>query len=233
MLFSILNTPGLSATQAVMLFLIITVVFLFSLAMHEFAHGFVAYKMGDDTPKLAGRLTANPFRHLSGSGFLMFILIGVGWAKPMPVNPLNFKRFRAGQRLVSIAGVLANLILGLISAVLYAVLFAIIGAETILAHTALGYLFDFLAYMMLINSFLFMFNIIPLFPLDGYNFVVSFVKKPNNKFINFNAKYGMITLYGIIIATIFIDLFTGVDILSYYLSVLYDWVFWPIALLGV
>ena len=90
------------------MFLISVVVFFISLAMHEFAHGFVAYKMGDPTPKMAGRVTLNPFKHLDLMGFLFFIFFGFGWAKPMPVNPLNFKKYKKGVRLVSIAGVLTN-----------------------------------------------------------------------------------------------------------------------------
>lgn len=233
MLFSILYSGDLTAKEAVLTFLITTVVFIFSLAVHEFAHGLVAYKMGDNTPKLAGRLTVNPLKHLSTSGFLMFIVIGVGWAKPMPTNPLNYKKFRTGQRWVSVAGIIANFILGLASAVLFAGLFAIIGGDVIFAHEALEYLFMFLEYMMLINSCLVLFNIIPLFPLDGFNFVNTFFKKQDNKYAKFNYNYGTTLLYGIIIFSLFLELFTGIDIFSLYLTLIHRWVFMPLALLGV
>lgn len=233
MLFTILYSGDMTAKEAVMHFIITTIVFILSLALHELAHGYTAYKMGDDTPKKAGRLSLNPFNHLSTSGFLMFIIIGVGWAKPMPTNPLNYKKYRKGQRLVSLAGVCANFVLGLISAIILAILFACLGVELMITNTALYWLFVFLNYLMLINGFLFMFNIIPLFPLDGFNFIVSFIKKPENKYLKFNFTYGTMLLYGIIIFSLVLELFIGFNIFDFFLSLVYDWVFLPIVSLGV
>lgn len=233
MLFTILYNGDMSAKEAVVHFIITTIVFILSLALHELAHGFAAYKMGDDTPKKAGRLSLNPFNHLSTSGFLMFIIIGVGWAKPMPTNPLKYKKYRKGQRLVSIAGVCVNFLLGLISAVILAILFACLGLELVLTNTALYWLYVFLSYMMLVNSCLFMFNMIPLFPLDGFNFVVSFIKKPESKYLKFNFAYGIMLLYGIIIFSLVLELFIGINIFDWLLRLIYDWVFLPIAGLGV
>ena len=127
MLYYILFNDYYSPMDAVIVFLITIFVYLISLTLHEFAHSFTAYKMGDPTPKLMGRLTLNPFKHLSLSGFLMFVLLGIGWAKPVPINPLNFKRYRKGIRLVSISGILTNFLLGLLSAFIYAILLSTVG----------------------------------------------------------------------------------------------------------
>ena len=128
MLYYILFNDGLTAEQAVIHFLITIFVFMFSLTIHEFAHALAAVKMGDLTPKLAGRLTVNPIKHLNFSGFLFFILLGVGWAKPVPINAYNFKKYKKGVRIVSIAGVLTNFLLGLLCAGIFAILYATVGA---------------------------------------------------------------------------------------------------------
>ena len=88
---------------------------IISLSMHELAHAFVAYKNGDDTAKLMGRLTLNPIAHLDPMGLLFCIIFGFGWAKPVPVNPLKFKKYRSGMAWVSVAGVITNYILAFFS----------------------------------------------------------------------------------------------------------------------
>lgn len=228
MISNILLNNQISAKDAVIMFLIGIIVFFVSLTLHEFAHGYAAFKMGDPTPKLKGRLTLNPFKHLDISGFVCFVFLGFGWAKPMPVNPLNFKKYRTGVRLVSIVGVATNLLLGLVSAGITAVLLATVGVP----NQAMVYVYMLLFTFMLVNSFLAMYNILPFFPLDGYNFLASFMKT-ENKFIRFNIKNGYKMLMFIILISLFIELIFGIDILGWYLSVLYNYVFRPIALLGV
>ena len=90
MLYYVLFGTDLSPQDAVVYFLFGILVFFVSLTLRELARGAVALKLGDNTPKLAGRMTLNPAKHLDTAGFLSFVLIGVGWAKPMPINPLNF-----------------------------------------------------------------------------------------------------------------------------------------------
>lgn len=230
MLLHILFSDNLTPNQAVIIFLISLFVFMFSLSFHEFAHGFIAYKMGDDTPKLSGRLTLNPFKHLDISGFVCFAVFGVGWAKPIPINPLKFKKYRTGIRWVSLAGIIANVLLGLISAGLHAVLIATVGVPNV----AMQYVYYTLDTFMLVNSFLALFNILPIYPLDGFNFITSFMKS-NNKFIHYGIKYGLRILFGVLLTCVLIEFMfnINIDILSYYLSLLYDWVFRPIAFLGV
>lgn len=229
MLYYILFSTNLTASEAVIHFLITIGVFMISLTVHEFAHAFAALKCGDPTAKLMGRMTLNPFKHLDTSGFLFFILLGVGWAKPVPINALNFKRYKKGVRWVSIAGILANFLLGLISAGAFAILLATVGFG---GGLAMEYVYSVLMYFMLVNSFLAMFNMLPLPHFDGYNFIASFLKA-ENKFLKFMQRNGFKLLIGLLLAGLVTDLLFGFDILNIYLSVLYDFVYLPITWLGV
>jgi Zn-dependent protease len=147
------------------------IVLIFSVIIHEVAHGYAANALGDPTAKLAGRLTLNPFRHidpvgtilvpallkLSGSPFLF------GWAKPVPYNPYNLRNQRWGEAFVAIAGVATNLFLAVV-----------FGLLTRYAYATGSYAFgDMAAVIVLVNLFLGIFNLVPFPPLDGYTFLRS------------------------------------------------------------
>lgn len=229
MIYYILFSENLTASEAVIHFLITIFTYMLAITLHEYAHAFAAYKMGDPTAKNAGRLTFNPFKHINMTGFLFFIFLGVGWANPVPVNPLNYKKFKKGTRWVSVSGVLANFLMGLFSAILYAILLATVGSS---GGIAMEYIYLILSYSMLVNSFLAMFNILPIPLLDGFSFVASFTK-PENKFIKSMARNGLRILIGILLVGMLTDLLFGFDIFTLYLSLINDLIYYPIVLLGV
>ena len=229
MLYYILFDTNLTPMEAVIHFLITILVYMVSLTIHEFAHAFVAFKCGDPTAKQNGRMTLNPFRHLDMMGFVIFILLGVGWAKPVPTNPLNYKKYKKGTRAVSISGVLANFILGLLSAVIYTVLFATVGNG---GGVPMEYIYSILVYFMLINSFLVMFNIMPIPPMDGFNFISTFAKA-NSKFIKFMIRNGLRILFAFLLVGFATDLLFGFDVFTVYLRFIFDFVYVPITWLGV
>ncbi len=135
------------------------IVIFVAMPVHEWAHAFVAVKLGDPTPKYQGRLRFSPFAHIDYIGALMILLFGFGYAKPVPVNSSNFKKPKSDMALVALAGPLSNLIMGF-------VLFAVAKVLPV-SSTFLAYVQFFLSAVVSINVSLAVFNLIPLPPLDG------------------------------------------------------------------
>ena len=148
-------------TALINLFVLMFVV-LFINPIHEYAHAFTAYKLGDNTAKSQGRLTLNPMASFDLFGTLMFLLVGIGWAKPVPINPRNFKNQKSGMVITAAAGPLSNLLFALISCL-------VVGAITKFAPstTAIDYVSSAFIVLAEINIMLAVFNLIPLPPLDG------------------------------------------------------------------
>ena len=136
--------------------ILMTPVILFSLTVHEYSHGRMALRLGDDTAQRLGRLSFNPRRHLDILGVLFFYFVGFGWAKPVPVDPRNFEHPRRDMMYVAIAGPLSNIAL----AVCCSFFIRLISPE-------FSYLFVILAYGIWINVALAIFNMLPMYPLDG------------------------------------------------------------------
>ena len=136
---------------------------LFALTVHELAHGWVAFRLGDPTAKMAGRLTMNPLKHLDPLGVLAFVIMKIGWAKPVPVDPRYFRNPQKDMLLVALAGPGANVLLALASALLARVLVSV----PVLPLFVLQPLVGMLVASVWINIMLAVFNIIPIPPLDG------------------------------------------------------------------
>jgi len=166
---------------------------IIAIIMHELAHGFVALKQGDYTAKMQGRLTLNPIKHFDPLGFIMMVLAGFGWAKPVPVNPTYFKKYRKGLFLVSIAGVVTNIALAIVFGLLFRFVLPLLPYDTIF--------FEFFSYFFLygtlLNISLAAFNLLPVFPLDGFRIIESFTRY-GNKFCTFMRRYGSYVLLGLI-----------------------------------
>ena len=140
---------------------------LIAITIHEFAHARMAYQFGDQTAKNQGRMNLNPISHLDPIGTLMILLVGFGWAKPVPINPYNFNQYRRGLRWVSFAGPLANFILGFITMLLLNILLK--------AGIFEGLFLQFIVVLMQLNILLAIFNLIPVPPLDGSKILMSFL----------------------------------------------------------
>ena len=152
-------------------YLLSAVAALIALTVHEYCHGYAAYKLGDDTAKNFGRLTLNPIKHIDPYGAICMVLFHVGWAKPVPVNARNFKDPKKGFAITAAAGPASNLILGFFSALIYLVVFALVRDLTFTSKT-FGYLLisntlSFLYIFHSINIGLGLFNLLPIPPFDG------------------------------------------------------------------
>lgn len=141
---------------------------LIALVIHEFAHAAVAVRMGDETPRYMGRLTLNPMAHIDPVGTLMLLIAQFGWAKPVMINPNNFRSWRKGELCVALAGPAANLIMAFLALVLQ-VIFAKLGLFT---GTALRPVMNLIV---LYNINFAIFNMIPIPPLDGSKVLMCFL----------------------------------------------------------
>ena len=159
---------------------IIAVICVFS--PHEFAHAYAAYKSGDPTAKLMGRMTINPVKHIDPAGFILCAIAGFGWAKPVPVNPSNFHNFKRGMLFTAIAGVAINYIIAFFAYALYALIVYLFNRAVVIS-SAMIYLryFTQLVFLLIFTYSLYsvVFNLLPLNPLDGYRVVQSLTREVN------------------------------------------------------
>lgn len=184
---------------------------IFAIVCHEISHAYVAFKMGDPTAKFSGRMSFNPAKHFDLIGALCLLFFGFGWAKGVPVNPNNFRNYKKGQILVSLSGVLTNLILGVVFTFL-SVVAQIYFDSSVIILLFLQYLFFYLA---ITNYVLAVFNILPIYPLDGFSFLEAFLPY-NNKFLQFMKKYGVIILILLLVSQLIPFLMTKVLDVMYY-----------------
>jgi Zn-dependent protease len=172
---------------------------LLCISFHEAAHGFVAYRLGDDTAKQQGRLTLNPIRHIDIFGLIMMAVFGFGWAKPVPIDMRRFKNPKRGMAITALAGPLSNLLL---AAVLYAFAGAIValnpmgGGETV--NTIWEIVWEMLERTIILSVALAVFNILPIPPLDGSKVLFSLL--PDKIYLKLLRveRYGFILLMALI-----------------------------------
>ena len=160
------------------------------LTVHEFAHAYTAYLLGDDTAKLEGRITLNPLKHIDWLGFFLIVVAGFGWAKPVTFNPDNLKKKHRDEILISIAGPLSNLLLAIL---FFAIARLIYGMN--ISNSGVAYL---MIRWGIINISLFIFNLIPLPPLDGSHLYLTYLKDIHPKLMMKLYTYGTLGLFVII-----------------------------------
>ena len=176
--------------------LILIPVILFSLTIHEYAHAYVANKLGDDTAKRLGRLTLNPLKHLDIIGTILLVLVHFGWAKPVPVNPSNFKNPKKDMLYVAIAGPISNLITAVVAAIFL---------KLIIFNTSMDSIFpitepvtQILVWLIFISVVLAVFNMLPFPPLDGSRVLYGLLPDEMGRYIMKIETYGILILLALI-----------------------------------
>jgi Zn-dependent protease len=169
-------------------FVLLAIPLLYSIILHELAHGWVADRMGDPTAKWQGRLTLNPLKHLDPIGTFMLFIVGFGWAKPVPVNFNNIQDTRKGLILVSSAGIMANMLLAFVAFFLF----------QLLSPTPGGVPATLLYYLAQINIMLAAFNLIPIPPLDGSKILMGFLSERLQYSLSRLEPYGFFVIIGLL-----------------------------------
>ena len=178
--------------------ILVRLIVLFTvLPIHEFAHGYVAYRLGDPTARDAGRLTLNPFKHLDFLGSVMMLLLGFGYAKPVPVSGYNFRKPKRDFALVALAGPMSNLIMAFICMIIVK-LIVLFARATLSTSILLFAVFEMLQIATQINITLAVFNLFPIPPLDGSRLVTALLPDRAYMFFLRNERYIMLGLFVLI-----------------------------------
>ena len=197
MLFSLLGS-NLPVGYIIGLLVVYVLVLAISLGSHEFAHAFAAYRNGDYTAKNMGRMTLNPFAHFNAYGFVCLLLLGFGWAEPVPVNPYYLNRGKKSLFQVAVAGVTANLILAILFSLILVVISVFFPVFFMSESFISIMVYQTLNWGLVINLSLAVFNLLPFYPLDGSK-VLELCLKPENKFIQFMQRYSMLIMLALLL----------------------------------
>lgn len=161
-----------------------------AISVHEFGHAFAAYALGDNTAKEEGRMSLNPLKHVDPIGILMLFVLHFGWAKPVHVNPNNYKNYKVGNFIVSIAGVVFNIITAIIC--IYIMKFTNVYAINLILSWVVTYCMGLAA-----------FNLLPVPPLDGWGVVSSFIPERHNEYLYYIERYGIFILLFLILTNMY------------------------------
>jgi len=174
---------------------------LIAVSLHEFAHGYVSYKLGDPTPKATGRLSLNPLAHLDPVGTICLLFFQFGWAKPVQVNPYYYKDKRRGMALVGLAGPMMNFLIALICAFAIEIILKVTGGY---GGDVILFMFNLFNYTYIINIGLGVFNLIPFPPLDGAKIIGALL--PEEKYFKFMKyeRYGQLIIFALLMSN-FLD----------------------------
>ncbi len=182
---------------------------LIALTIHEYSHGRMAYYLGDNTAKAHGRLTLNPLDHMDPIGLLMLAIAGFGWAKPVPVNPVNFRRdvpMRKGMLLVALAGPMSNLITAFIFLGVAEAYVRLVLGQTVGAYHPIFLLYSLthpiIRWIVMLNIFLAIFNLIPVPPLDGSRILRAILPRNMEHIFYTLDQYGFVILILIIVTNV-------------------------------
>ena len=217
MFLSIFNQSPLFAVMVVLGFVL-------GITVHEAAHAFTAWRLGDNTAYRQGRVTLNPAEHLDPLGSVLLVVAGFGWGKPVPIDPSRIRGGIWGPVTVALAGPISNLVVLVACAVLYR-----------LAVFQEGYLLVVIAAFAFTNALLFVFNLIPIPPLDGSKILYPFLPRALNGFVSFMNEYGPYVLLGLVLLGYFLSSVPPFYIspLSFLISSMLQPLYLALALLGV
>ena len=219
LLFNFLRNPsGYEFIDVIVGLLSSLAVIFITMPVHEFAHAYAATRLGDPTPKYSGRLSINPINHIDYIGALCIILFGFGWAKPVGVNPRNFRDVKRGMAITALAGPLSNIVMAFI--ITFAA-YSIYSVYYHIAHLTFIYLIaDFLYYIAYINVSLAVFNLIPIPPLDGSRVLNYFLPYKAQGFMDMLENYSSYIILGLLLLS------NRTDFLSDILSVPMEAIIW-------
>ena len=212
-------------SQAELMSLLLTLpAVIIAITFHEYAHAWAADKLGDDTPRMQGRLNLNPMSHIDPIGFMLLMFAGFGWGKPVQINPRNFNRnvrMDKGEALVSLSGPLMNFILAIISAFALGAVYMFSSADFFFSTTG-SIIYILLQQILAINIGLGVFNLIPLPTLDGSKIFINYLPYKARRWV---IEHGDIFYY--IFLAIWITGLAGL-IISPIINLIYDGLMWGV-----
>lgn len=232
LLLSVLNS-GMSFSQILVEIIIRIPAVILAISFHESAHAWMAYKCGDLTAKMMGRISMNPARHFDLLGMLSMLLVGFGWAKPVNINPRNFKKFRRDTALVALAGPVSNFIMAAAAMLVYFIIGVTVSFFTLgdVAYQIVEIAMRMIYMVGLLNVSLMVFNLVPVPPLDGSKVLFSFLPAKSFNFVLTYERYGFLILF-ILLMTGILDIPLSM-VMNFVLNLLYDGYYWLFSIVGL